>query len=149
MAVKLSQIEKYLENKHIAVIGASSDAKAFSNIIISELNAKGYAAYPVNPKGGMIANMRVYLNISEVPSQAKAAYIITNPKQTDQALESAINAGYKHIWVHNSCDTKSVTEFSKPDINLIFGQCLVMYLSNTGVHRFHKFILKLFNKLPK
>lgn len=149
MKVSSKQIEKYLENKHITVIGASSDAKAFSNVIINELIAKGYTAYPVNPKGGIIADLKVYNNISEVPSEATAAYIITNPKQTDQALESAVNAGYKHIWVHNSCQTKSVTEFTKPDINLIYGQCIVMYLNNSGVHGFHKFILKLFNKLPK
>ena len=149
MKVSSNQIENYLENKHIALVGASKDAKAFSNVIINELSAKGYAVYPVNPKGGMIANLKVYTNISEVPSEATAVYIITNPKQTDQALESAVNAGYKHIWVHNSCQTKSVTEFTKPDINLIHGQCIVMYLDNSGVHGFHKFILKVFNKLPK
>ena len=40
MPITLNQVERYLENKNVAVVGASRDAKAFSNVIIKELKAK-------------------------------------------------------------------------------------------------------------
>lgn len=40
MPITLNQIERYLENKNVWLVGASRDAKAFSNVIIKELNER-------------------------------------------------------------------------------------------------------------
>lgn len=73
MPITLNQVERYLENKNVAVVGASRDAKAFSNVIIKELKAKGYVVYPVNPNADTIQEMKAYKSIKEVPKQATTA----------------------------------------------------------------------------
>ena len=149
MPITLNQVERYLENKNVAVVGASRDAKAFSNVIIKELKAKGYVVYPVNPNADTIQEMKAYKSIKEVPKQANAVYIITKSTETDAAIDAAIAAGYKNIWVHSGSETKNVSSKIKEGVNLIYGQCLIMYINNTGVHRFHRFVMKLLNKIPK
>ncbi len=147
--VKLNQINTFLDNKHIAVIGASRNPKSFSNVVIKDLIKANYTVYPVNPEADRIQNIKAYKSIEQLPKEVTAILIITNARATDSVLQLVINQGYKNIWIQKSSETPETENMIRNDINLITKQCIVMYVNNTGMHSFHKLILNIFSKLPK
>jgi predicted CoA-binding protein len=55
----------------IAILGASSDRTKYGNKAVRAFLAKGYAVYPVNPKGGEIEGLAAYKSLAEIPADVK------------------------------------------------------------------------------
>ena len=148
----LKQIENFLSNKHIGVIGASRNPKSFSSALINELINANYSVYPVNPKAETINDLKAFHTVEDLPKEVTAILYVTNAKATDALLQEAIDKGFKNIWIQNASETdktESIINNNNININLITKQCIIMYLNNTGMHRIHKFVLNIFGKLPK
>ncbi len=147
--LELKQINSFLSNKHIGVIGVSRNSKSFSNAVVQELIRTNYKVYPVNPYADTIQNLKAYSSIGSLPPEVTALLFVTNAKVTDTIFKSAIAKGFHNIWVQKSCETPATESLSQDNVNLITKQCIVMYLNNTGMHKCHKFILNIFGKIPK
>ena len=51
----------------VAILGASSDGSKFGNKAVRAYRRQGWEVYPVNPKGGLIDDLKVYRSLDEIP----------------------------------------------------------------------------------
>ena len=149
MKATKAQIDEFLVQPHIALAGYSMKKNKFGTTVYNTLKEKGLNLYPVNPAGGQTPEGEpVYENLSALPNQVKALYIVTKPEVTQELVSEAIEKGFTHIWVQQMSDNKMVKEQLKELPNSVTGQCILMHANPAGFHKFHWWLVKFFGKLP-
>jgi acyl-CoA synthetase (NDP forming) len=73
-----SSLRAFFEPKGVAIIGASTKPNKLSYGILENLVKCGFQGgiYPVNPKGGEILGVPVYINVAAVPDPVDLAIIV-------------------------------------------------------------------------
>ena len=105
---------------------------------------------PVNPNLGDIDGIKCYQDISQLPEGVDRALFMTPKAHTAGAVEHAIQHGFKYIWIQQGSETKEATEVARQNgARLVSGACILMHARPGGVHKFHRFLAKLFGTFPK
>ena len=86
-----------------------------------------------------------------MPAGYEKLFIVTPKSETDEIVKKAAEKGIKHIWVQQMSNTdKTQTIAKEHGVELIDKECIFMFAEPvTSVHKFHRFIWKVFGKLPK
>ncbi len=146
------KINQFINTKKIAVAGASRNKKNFGNIVYRTLKKLGYKVYPVNPYAEEINGDSCFKSINELPDDTESIVILTNSLHSKKIYELSINRNITNIWIQKKSESKDLltTIKNENNANIITNQCILMFAEPVqGVHKFHRFILNLFNKLPK
>lgn len=145
-----ADVENFLSQKKLAVVGASESGKKFGNSILKELSAKGFEILPVHRSAKEINGFSCFNSINELPGDTGGLIISVKAADTMKIVEEAHSTGIKNIWIQKGSGSKKAEEFClENDINLVNGKCVFMFADPKGVHRFHRFLMELFGKLPK
>jgi hypothetical protein len=148
--VTLDQIHHFLTSGKIAFAGVSRDRKKFGGAVFCELFEKGYNLYPVHPHVSEIHGVSTYPDILSLPGEIKSLFIVTPPSVTEKLVKEAIARKMEMIWIQKGCETKEIVELAaKEGITVISGKCIMMFAEPTGIHKFHRTLVKLFGKYPK
>lgn len=146
----LKQINAFLDSQPIAMVGVSRNPKKFGYTAFKELREKGMKLIPVNPLADEILGEKSYPNVKMLPPEVKSILVFTKKEQTAAVIREAKVAGIKHIWIQQMADTKeALDELKDTDINLIKGECILMYFKPHSMHKFHRGLKKLFGSFPK
>lgn len=148
---KKESINQFLASKKIAVAGVSRNNKKFGYAVFNELRQKGYDICPINPNTDEIDGVKCYKSISEIPIGYDKLFIVTPKNDTDVMLKQAIDRGIKHVWVQQMSNTPETAKIAKEaGVDLIEKECIFMFADPvTSVHKFHRFLWKVFGQLPK
>ncbi|MBN2461965.1 MAG: CoA-binding protein [Candidatus Cloacimonetes bacterium] len=148
---KLSTIQAFLAPKELAVCGVSRDKKKFGRVVYDTLKEKGFKLYGINPNMNEIDGEPCYQDVLQLPGHIQNLYIVTQGKQTEEAVKKAIDKGIRNIWIQQMAESPAAIELAeKNDINLIKKECILKFAEPvTGVHKFHRFLSKLFGMYPK
>jgi uncharacterized protein len=148
--VTLKQINEFIASEPIAMVGVSRDPKKFGFAVFRELREKGLNVIPVNPHGGEIHQAQVYPDLKSLPSGVKGLIVVTPAAATAGVVKEARELGYKQIWIQQKSESKeAVAALAGSDINLITGQCILMYYKPHSFHKFHAGIKRFFGGFPK
>jgi uncharacterized protein len=146
----LNTINDFLAPKQFAFVGLSRDPKKFSRAVFKELHAKGYNILPVNPNMDDLEGMKCYHAIADLPENIKHALIMTPKPGTAAAIENAVHHGITNIWIQQGAETKEAIELAQQNgVKLVYGACIMMHANPSGVHKFHRFLSRLFGAFPK
>lgn len=148
----LKNIEDFLRNKEIAVIGASNNKKKFGNIIFRSLKEKGFDVFPVNPVSSEIEGIKSYSDTASLPPQITAAVFLTKPEITVRMIEKICNENrITHVWFQQGSENPvATTNAIQHGLNVITGECILMFIhSQHFPHNIHKFFKKAFGRFPK
>jgi len=143
--------QEFIATKKIALVGASTNPKKFSSTVMRELKKKGYQIIPINPKADIIEEEKCYPDIESVPDQTDRLLIMTPKTETLKVLKEAESNNVKHIWIQQGAQSPEVMEYiHEKKLNVISKECIMMYADPvTGLHKFHRFLWKLFGKYAK
>ena len=149
--VTKKEIENFFQPKKLAVVGVSRDTKKFSHRAFKDLKERGYVVYPVNPNADKIDGDTCYKSVKDLPDDIRSVLILTPKKETDSILREAINKGIINIWVQQMSETKETIKIAEEyQKEIIHKKCIYMFAEPvTGVHKFHRTILRFFGMLPK
>ncbi|MFC2129851.1 CoA-binding protein [Bacteroidota bacterium] len=144
-------IEDFLAPKKMAFAGVSRKPKSFSRTVLKSLSAKGFEFFPVNPKAEEIEGRKCFKSLNELPGDIDRLLIMTPKSETDNILSAAIDMGIKSVWVQQGSESKNSENIAmeKNFENLVTKQCIFMFTQPKGLHKFHRFINKVFGLLPK
>ena len=147
-------INAFIDDKNIAIVGASENKKKFGNMMVRTFKKKGYNVFPVNPKSDTIEGEKCYSTIKELPSDVINVLFTVPPAVTEQVVKECPDAGVKRVWMHRGAGKGAVSETAKEfckenNIDVVYGVCPMMFLNVPGPHKFHYWLLKLFGGLPK
>jgi len=146
----LTTIDDFLRPKSFAFIGLSRDPKKFSRTVFKELLAKGYEIFPVNPNMDDVEGIKCYHDVADLPKTVRHGLFLTPKSNTAGAIENAIHHGFTHIWIQQGAETKESIEIAKQNsVKLVHSACIMMHANPAGVHKFHRFLSKLFGAFPK
>lgn len=148
---KKESIQRFLAPKKIAIAGVSRNNKKFGYAIFNELRQKGFDICPINPNVDEIDGIKCFKTVAEMPAGYEKLFIVTPKSETDEIVKKAAEKGIKHIWVQQMSNTdKTQTIAKEHGVELIDKECIFMFAEPvTSVHKFHRFIWKVFGKLPK
>lgn len=145
-----SEIKAFIEQPTIALVGLSSDEKKFSRMAYKELTKKGYTILPVNPKLAEVDGKKCYADLKDLPPEIKHVLVMTPKEESPKVVKQAITLGIDHIWVQQGAYSEGAfKDIDTSKVNLVANKCILMFASPVkGVHKFHRFIARLFGQVP-
>ena len=146
----LKQINQFLDNQPIALVGVSRNPKKFGYTAYKELKEKGMKIIPVNPETDEIMGEKTYRTVSTLPPEVRGIIVMTKKDKTASVVKEAVAKGIKEIWIQQMADSKeAISELKGSDINLITGECILMHYKPHSIHKFHGNLKKFFRMFPK
>jgi predicted CoA-binding protein len=144
-------VEDFLAHKHLAVVGVSRSGKDFSNTAYRELKQKGYRLVPVNPYADSLEGERCFRRLTDIPDKPEGAVVITNSAQTESVVRDAAEAGIRHLWIQQGCQSAGALELARQKgLSVVSGECILMFAEPVAsFHCFHRWVWKLLGKLPR
>jgi len=149
----LEIINHFVEDKNLALIGVSRNRQKFGNALLKELTNLGYTIYPVHPELEHAEGAKCYHSIDELPENVENLLLVVQPKATEEIVEGLNSGKIKRVWMHkgmgSGCSSiKAISTCKEKGIDVVYGFCPMMFLSNSGMHRFHLWMRKTFGKTP-
>lgn len=144
--VSAKAIEAFLDNPSLAVVGVSRSGKGFGNVAYRVLRTKGYRVYPVNWSSPTVDGVRCYARVSDLPERVN---IVVPPAQAVEVVREAAAAGIRHVWLQQGAESdEAVKVGAELGLNLVAGECILMYAGPTGIHSAHRWLRQLTHRLP-
>ncbi len=149
-----AEVEAFLAQKRLAVVGVSRESKCFANDLFREFRKRGYNAIPVNPHAETLEGERCFARVQDITPKVDSALLMTSGENTEQAVRDCAEAGVKYVWLYGVGGPGSVNaqaiEFGKQQgMTVIPGFCPYMFLPGTPFfHRMHTFVMRLTGSLP-
>jgi len=147
----LAQIEQFVAQRHIAVVGVSRTPQKFGNAIFKELKTQGYSLYPVSQHMAEFEGVKCFPDIASLPQEVSAIVINTKPLQTSSLLNEVKKKGIPHIWLQQGSASPELRKtIEKEGIPVITGECILMFASPVHfIHKAHRFVKKVVGSYPK
>lgn len=124
------KINEFLDQKEIAVVGASRNPAKYGNIVFNKLKSAGYLVYPVNPRASLVEGHRAYPDLASLPESVKAAVVVVPPEISEKIAGQAIAAGYRYVWFQPGAESEAaISSLELAGISVIHGTCLLVRVS--------------------
>jgi len=143
-------VDGFLGEKTLAVVGVSRGGRKFGNTVMKELKAKGYRVFPINPHAETIDGERCYPSLRDLPARPGGVVTVVPPAVTEAVVRDAKDAGIKRVWMQQGSESEEAIRFcGEHGLEVVHGECIMMFAEPVGsIHRFHRWVWKLFGKLP-
>lgn len=151
----LENIEDFLAQKRIALVGASRAPGSFSASVLQEFCQRGYDMVPVNPKNEELFGRKCFAHVQDIEPPVDAALLMTPPQVTEEVVRDCAEAGIRRVWMHRAGGAGAVSEKAvqfcqEHGIRVVAGECPLMFLSRSAaVHRIHGFLRKITGRYPR
>jgi len=133
----------------MALVGMSRGGRKFGNFAYRALKSKGYRVYPVHPHASSIDGVRCYPDFAALPEPVDNLLVIIPSKQAVTAIRSAAAVGIHHIWLQQGSESPEVLNACHElGVNVISGECILMFAKPAGYHNVHRWINGFLGKLP-
>jgi len=148
---KQSSVTNFLKNKSIAVVGVSRNKNKFGYIAYKNLKDKQFKVFPVNPNVEAVDSDKCYPNLSSIKENVEGVLLVVPPQQSEQVVKEANNLGIKSIWFQQGSSSEQAIKLCEDNnIDYVSGECIMMFSEPVeSFHKFHRWIWKIFGKLPK
>ena len=108
----MDKLNKMVEQKNWAVVGARSDESTFGYKIPMRMLEHGYNVYMVNPKLDEIEGHRVYKKLSDIEEKIDVVDVVVNPKVAISVLDEAKAMGIENIFFQPGTYTDETLEYT-------------------------------------
>jgi uncharacterized protein len=148
---KKADIQDFLAQRTLAVVGVSRSGKKFGNMVYRELKAKGYQVYAVHPSAEVVEGDKAYPSFAALPEKPGGVVIVVPPAQTEKVVQEAAKAGIQRVWIQQGAESAAAIQLCKDNnLNVVHNECIMMFAEPTGFgHKAHRWIWGLLGKLPK
>jgi len=145
----METINEFLSNPAMALIGMSRSGKKFGNFAYRALASKGYRVYPIHPDATAINGVKCYSDYADLPEPVDRALIVVPPAHAIGAIRKAAAAGIRCVWLQQGSESAAVLKECRDlRINVISGECILMFARPTGIHKAHRWVWSVLGKLP-
>lgn len=113
--------------KTIAVVGLSSNPTRPSHGVASYLQSAGYRIVPVNPNEREVLGERSYARVEDVPEKIDVVDIFRRPEDVPPAVEGAIRAGAKVVWMQLGIENEDAAEKARrAGLTVVMDACMLI-----------------------
>ena len=145
-------IQEFLEDKKVAIVGASANKENFGLYLTKELSKKAYQVIPVNPKCKEVENIPCVPTVKDLPEDVHSVILAVPPSLTEEIVDQCIGTPVKRVWMIRGMGRGAYSESAhqlcrENKIDVVYGFCPLMFYGE-GMHKFHFLLRKTFAKLP-
>lgn len=146
-------IRAFLDNRKVAIAGASNNRDNFGKSIMTELLKLGYDIYPVNPGCTEIDSIKCVPTVKELPAEVTNLILAVPARITDQIIDQCIGTPLERVWMlkgvgKGAYSEKAHQKCRENQIEVVYGFCPMMFFGS-GMHKLHLWLRKSFGKLPE
>lgn len=145
-----ADVEAFVAQKSLAVVGVSRSKAKFGTMVYTELQQKGYRVFAINPNATEILGAPCYPSLKALPEPVGGAVIVVPPAAAEAAIRDAAEAGISRLWLQQGSESPEALRLCEEHgINVIHGECILMFAKPVGfMHRLHRWVWGLLGKLP-
>jgi len=145
MKNSLSQIADFMKLRTFAIIGVSTKKKKFGNYILEHMLDKELHVLPIHRTAAEIDGIKCYPSVAELPVKPDAVILVVPPAESEKVVVELHEAVIKNVWMQQGAESnKAIVYCLQNDINVIAGQCILMFLDKPGFpHNVHKWVWSL------
>lgn len=146
--VTKKMVDEFLSYKKLALIRKSPQTKIPGLDMVKELQSKGYSMSLVHLEAGNGGSIK---RLSDLEEPVEGVIISVPPDLTVKALQQVFDAKINNVWIQKDSESTEAVQFCKKNnINTIYGECVLMFAEPVkSFHAFHRWLWKVFGKLPK
>jgi len=154
MTVVPESVARFLQGKHIAVVGVSRHGDTAANAVYKKLKNCGYTVYAVNPNAERIEDEPCYPDLASIPGEIDGVVIGTHPKVSASIVRECKERGVSQVWFHRSFGSGSVSEEAVDEcerlgIECIVGGCPLMFCQPVDIgHKCMRWWLQRSGRVP-
>lgn len=116
----MNLIEKTMEMKNWAVVGATIKKNRYGYKIVKKLKENDYNVFPVNPKFEEVEALKCYDDLSSIDAEIEVVDMVINPKHGIKVMEEINKLGIKYVWLQPGTRSQEIRDFAaKNDIEII------------------------------
>jgi uncharacterized protein len=144
-------ISDFLVQRKLALIGVSRSGRRFGNAVWKELRAKDYQVFPIHPEAETISGYPCWPNVRALPEQVGGVVVVVPPSVTETVVREVAQAGIRRVWMQQGSESAAAIAYCNENgIGVVHGHCILMFLEPAAFfHRAHRWISRLFGKLPR
>ena len=141
---KSETIHAFLAEPALAIVGVSRLGRKFGNYACRALKEKGYRVYPVRRRGPRIDRMTCYKSFADLPEPVGGVVVVVQPREAIDVIREAAGAGIRRVWLQQGAESKPAIHLATSlGLDVVAGECILMYANPTGIHRLHRGFRKL------
>lgn len=142
-------VDGFLALDTLAIAGVKRNGTGFGNVVLKDLTGKGYEVLPVHPEADEIGGHPCSRSLAELPKQVNGLVLVVQPEQSEKLVIEARAAGIQRIWMQQGAESPEAIRYCEDNgVDVVHGECIMMFAQPTGIHRFHRWINGIFGKLP-
>ena len=147
-------IDDFLAQKRLALVGVSRDPKDFSRGLFRELRRRGYDMVPVNPALAEMEGACSFAKLQDIKPPVEGALIMTPADKGLQMAKDCAESGITRVWFHRGAGRGAVNETAvdfcrQRGIRVVAGFCPYMFLGQVPFfHRVHGLLMKVAGTYP-
>jgi predicted CoA-binding protein len=144
----LELAQDLLRQRRLALVGVSRESRDFTRGVLRELLRRGYQVEPIHPgaAGALFDGRPVAARIGDLAGPVDGALFFTPPARTAAAVEEALAAGVRRIWLHRGAGAGASSPAAleacrAAGVEPVVDLCPYMALAGAGwFHRLHAFL---------
>jgi predicted CoA-binding protein len=141
-----SAYERFWEQNSFIVVGDSA-SKDFPVLTYQGLKKMGKTVTPVDLSGKPVDGDESISSIDNLQSSNEAAILELPPEKTEEIVTQLASKGIRKVWIHQGTDTPEALEAAQVNgLEVVCGNCAVMYVNCTSFHKIHRWIWRLIGK---
>lgn len=145
-----ADIEDFLAQRTLAVVGVSRTGKKFGNVIYRSLRDKGYHVIPVHPAAESLEGDRCIPDVGHLPSDVGGLVLVVPPVETERIVRFAFEAGIRRVWMQQGAESPAAVQYCRDHgMTVVARECLLMFAEPAEwIHRAHRWLWKRLDRLP-
>lgn len=145
-------IQSFLDDRKLAIAGASNNKDNFGRSIMTELIKLDYDVHPVNPRCAEIEGIPCVPAVKDLPEDLQNLILAVPAKLSEEIIEQCIGTSIKRVWMIKGVGKGAYSEKAhklckEHQIEVVYGFCPMMFYGS-GAHKFHFWIRKTLGKVP-
>ena len=145
-------IDEFLAQKTLAIVGVSRSGKKFGNTILKDLTKLGYRLLPVHPEAPEVDGVRAYPSFAALPEPVGGLIVCVPPAQAESVVKEAAAHGIRRVWLQQGAGSaEAIKSCQENGISVVHGECVLMYPKPTTawIHGAHRWVWDLLGRTPK
>jgi hypothetical protein len=146
------EIDEFLAQKTLAIVGVSRGGKKFGNAVLKDLTRLGYRLLPVHPDAAEVDGVQAFPSFAALPEPVGGVIIVVPPAKAESVVKAAAAQGIRRVWLQQGAESAEAIRFCQEQgMSVVSGECVLMYPKPTTswIHGAHRWIWDLIGRTPK
>jgi uncharacterized protein len=121
------RIEKAINERVWAVVGASNDTAKFGNRIYRDLRSAGYTVYAINPNETTVEGDPAFPSLADLPEVPAVVDVVVPSWIGQRIAREAADAGIQYFWLQPGAESDELIECAESlGLEVIHNACAMV-----------------------